>query len=175
MSQKISRPVWSLLHMEDNMVVYGKKATMDHIEKICRTLQNPIRIEARTDDVEVMIRTMAGVAESQGYDVYLEDGLPRHPDPWMNQPWAMVRYRNKNVIYGPVDYVDVAYQAEWYGSKDSMVKRLDVRRYIIEESIRDNSNKIVSRYKLILLSDDGYDHDGVQMMQLEEIRELNRR
>lgn len=144
-----SHCVWVLLHMEDDIVVYGPKLGIDHIEKICATLNPPIEIHARTEGVEVYIRSLAENAIAQGFDVTLEDGQYRHPYPEMNQNWSLIRYRNKNVIYGLVASIDYAHQNELFGDESILIKRLDVKRYIIEESLRDT--KLQQKYNFIYI------------------------
>lgn len=165
--------VWSLMHLQDNKVIYGTKRTMDYIASICATMPAPIRIESRTDGLEKEIFAIAGMAKAQGYWVSLETNIG-HPYAYMNEMWAMVRYRNKNIIYGPVDIVNRAVDSQRYGSQDTIVKRIDIRRFVVEDGIHNNES-YYRRYNPICLApnDDNWDYEMVQEMISEEIQELN--
>lgn len=147
-----SHSVWSLLHLEDNDVVYGPRISIDKIEKICNTLTPQIRVIARKDDVEYVIKQMAFAAKQLGCNVYLEDNKnPRHPIPEMNHEWSMVRFRNKVIIYGAKEAVDEACFTQRFGSKADFIVRHNLKRYIIEETLL--SREIQRKYRVILVDE----------------------
>ncbi len=142
--------VWSLLHLEDNDVVYGPKVSIDKIEKIVNTLQPPIKVIVRVDNRETIIKEMAFKAKESGCEIHLEDNRnPRHPIPHMNDDWSMVRYRGGVIINGKPETVTQAINDEIYGYKQDLIVRYDLKRYIIDEALY--SAEIQRKYDVLLL------------------------